>query len=372
MSLKIMEKRPIYDYSPTERKKALLSLGLPDFIEKELDKWFFRKKDLDQSKWTKISKEHKFLLNNNFDFNLPKVVWQGLSSDGTRKFLIGLEDGNSVEAVAIPAKDRLTLCISSQVGCAIGCTFCHTGTQGLTRNLKVYEIVGQFLAVSQWLMQNVSKESRLTNIVFMGQGEPLHNFKNVKQAVELFVSPTGIALSKTKITLSTSGLVPQIEKWEEFPDINVAISLHAVRDDLRSQLMPINKRHDLKRLFDALKNIPLRTSRRITYEYLLIANLNDQEQDIEGLCELLPRKQSKINLIPFNEYPGSDYKRPSNEQVLWFQNELHKRGYTCTIRVTKGDDILAACGQLKTEFEKVNIWDGQRVSPKVIETNHYE
>jgi len=362
-----MERRPIFDYSPMELQEFLNSHGFADFTSRELDKWFFRKKDLDQNKWDKISKVNKEHLNTLLSFELPKVVWQGLSSDGTRKFLIGLEDGNSVEAVAIPAKDRLTLCISSQVGCAIGCTFCHTGTQGLTRNLKVHEIVGQFLSVSQWLIQNVSKDSRLTNIVFMGQGEPLHNFKNVKRSVELFVNPHGIALSKTKVTLSTSGLVPQIEKWEEFPDINVAISLHAVRDDLRSKLMPINKRHDLKRLFDALKNIPLKTSRRITYEYLMIADLNDQLQDIEGLCELLPRKQSKINLIPFNEYPGSEYKRPSNDQVLWFQDQLHQRGYTCTIRVTKGDDILAACGQLKTEFEKLNVWDGERVSPKTID-----
>ncbi|OIQ18897.1 MAG: 23S rRNA (adenine(2503)-C(2))-methyltransferase [Bacteriovorax sp. MedPE-SWde] len=361
-------KRPIYDLTPLELSSFCKENDLPDFVQAELDKWFFLKKDLDQSKWDKISKERMKFLNEKFSFELPKVVWQGLSSDGTRKFLIGLSDGNSVEAVAIPAKDRLTLCISSQVGCAIGCTFCHTGTQGLTRNLKAHEITGQFLAVSQWLIKNVSPTSRLSNIVFMGQGEPLHNFQNVKKSVEIFLNPNGIALSKTKVTLSTSGLVPQIEKWEEFPDINVAISLHAVRDDLRSQLMPINKRHDLKRLFDALKNIPLKTSRRITYEYLMIAGLNDQQQDIDGLCELLPKKRSKINLIPFNEYPGSDYKRPSDEQVLWFQDQLHKQGFTCTIRVTKGDDILAACGQLKTEFEKVNKWDGDRVSPKAIET----
>lgn len=357
-----MHKRPLYDYTPNEFQELLLAKDLKPIIKSQVDKWYFRKKNSNLEEWNPISKETKNFLSENFEVDFPKIIWNGLSQDGTRKFLVGFKDGNTVECVAIKAKDRLTLCISSQVGCAIGCTFCHTGTQGLKRNLTTGEIVGQFLSVSSWLIKNVSPETRLTNIVYMGQGEPLHNFKNVKRATEIFLNPEGIALSKTKITLSTSGLVPQIEKWDEFPDINVAISLHAVRDDLRSQLMPINKVHDLKRLFEALRNIPIRASRRVTYEYLLIKDLNDQMEDIEGLCSLLTRKESKINLIPFNEYPGSDYKKPSQERVNWFQEELHKRGYTCTIRVTKGDDILAACGQLKTEFEKLNLWDGQSIS----------
>ncbi len=359
-----MSKKPIYDLTPSEIDSFCKDHDLKDHVFSEINKWFFKKKEPDLSIWDKTSKVTRDFLEDKFEFTLPKIAWNGLSNDGTRKFLIGLSDSNTVEAVAIPAKDRLTLCISSQVGCAIGCTFCHTGTQGLTRNLTTAEIVGQFLAVSKWLIDNVDKESRLTNIVFMGQGEPLHNFENVKRAIALFIHPEGIGLSKTKVTLSTSGLANQIERWEDFPEINIAISLHAVRNDLRSKLMPINKAHDLERLFKALKTIPVKASRRITYEYLLIDQLNDAQEDIDGLCELLVRKESKINIIPFNEYPGSEYKRPSNEKVAWFQNELHDRGYTCTVRVTKGDDILAACGQLKTEFEKLNVWDGERVSPK--------
>jgi 23S rRNA (adenine2503-C2)-methyltransferase len=293
---------------------------------------------------------------------VPEVVWQGLSRDGTRKFLVKMEDGNTVESVSIPAKSRLTLCISSQVGCAIGCTFCHTGTQGLTRHLKAGEITGQFLAVTKWLKTNVHQEERLTNIVYMGQGEPLHNYENVKKATENFMCPQGIGLGQRKITLSTSGLVPQIKKLIDFPPVNIAISLHAAYNNVRTELMPINKVYDLERLFEAIKTIPLKAHRRITYEYLLIRDLNDGRRDVDALCELLTRKESKVNLIPFNEYPGSNYKRPSKEKIIWFMEELNSRGFTCTVRTTKGDDILAACGQLKSEYEKLNLWDSNTSS----------
>lgn len=351
-----MNKSPIYNHTPSELAKLFAQLQLKDITLSQVENWFFKKTELDFSKWDKVSKETIKVLEDNFDFSMLKVLWSGKSSDGTRKFLIGMPDGQSVESVAIPSRDRLTLCISSQVGCAIGCTFCHTGTMGLKRHLQPFEIVGQFLTISHWLKNNDPEFNRITNIVFMGQGEPLHNFENVKKAITIFLSPNGIALSKTRVTLSTSGLTHQIEKWDDFPDINIAVSLHAVTDELRTKLMPINKAHDLQRLFKALKTIPVKTSRRITYEYLLIAGLNDRIEDVEGLCNLLTRKESKINLIPFNEYPGSEFKKPSKDKVEWFQNEMHKRGYTCTIRTTKGDDILAACGQLKSEYEKLNLW----------------
>ena len=294
-----------------------------------------------------------------YDLSLLKVLWQGLSKDGTRKFLLGLKDKNSIEAVLIESENdkrlRSTLCISSQVGCAIGCPFCHTATQGLTRHLTTAEIVGQYLTVSSWMRENVDKDYQISNIVFMGQGEPLHNFENVKKACYLLTDPLGIALSKHKVTISTSGLVPKIKQWEELPDVNVAISLHAIRNNLRSELMPINKRYQVDGLLEALKTIPVKNSRRIMYEYLLIKDLNDTQEDIDGLIENRPKKESKINIIPFNEYPESKFKRPSDEHIEWFQRSLQAAGLTCTVRETKGDDILAACGQLKTQYEKLNL-----------------
>ena len=302
----------------------------------------------------------------NLSFDLPEIVWSGESRDGTRKFLLKLSDGETIETVLIPARDRLTQCISSQVGCAIGCNFCHTGTQGLKRHLTTAEITGQYLRLSLWLKENVHVEERITNIVYMGQGEPLHNFQNVKKATENFLDDCAFGLGQRRITLSTSGLVPKIEMLDDFPPINIAISLHSARNDIRTELMPINKAYDLERLFRAIKKIPLKAHRRITYEYLLIDGLNDGPIDIEALCRLLNRKESKINLIPFNEYPGSDYKKPKKETTLWFMNELNQRGYTCTIRQTKGDDILAACGQLKTEYEKINLWSEESDKGEVL------
>jgi 23S rRNA (adenine2503-C2)-methyltransferase len=347
----------LLDLTFEELELQLVERGISKFVAKQIFDWLYRKKEFSIEKWSNLSKVNRELLAQNYQVVLPTIAWHGLSSDGTRKFLCRMNDGQTVETVAIPARDRLTLCISSQVGCAIGCTFCHTGTQGLKRHLLPSEVVGQFLAVSVWLAENVHPDEKLTNIVYMGQGEPLHNFNNMKKATEIFLDDRGLGLGQRRITLSTSGLVPQIEKLTSFPPVNIAISLHAAHNEVRSELMPINKVYDLERLFTAIKTIPLKAYRRITYEYLLIAELNDGQKDIEGLCRLLPKKESKINLIPFNEYPDSSYKRPSEEKIYWFMDQLIKRGYTCTVRTTKGADILAACGQLKSELEKVNLWD---------------
>lgn len=350
-------KPSFYNMNSLDLKEVLKENGHSPFVAKQLFDWVYKKKIVDMESWTNIGKKVKEFLSENFDFGLPEIIWHGLSKDGTRKYLCKMADGQTVETVAIPARNRLTLCISSQVGCAIGCTFCHTGTQGLKRHLETGEVTGQFLAVSIWLRDNVHEEERLTNIVFMGQGEPLHNYDNVKKATENFLDDTGFGLGQRRITLSTSGLVPKIKMLHDFPPVNIAISLHSAKDDTRTELMPINKVYDLQRLFEAIRTIPLKAHRRITYEYLLIDGLNDQKSDIEALCKLLHRKESKVNLIPFNEYPGSDYKRPSTQKVLWFMEEMNSRGFTCTVRATKGDDILAACGQLKTQYEKVNLWD---------------
>ncbi len=347
-----------FDLSFTDLAEALRLQGLKSFAAGQIYDWVYKKSVYDPSSMTNLAKETRQWLGETYDFSLPAIVWQGLSKDGTRKFLIGFQDRQTVEAVAIPARERLTLCISSQVGCAIGCTFCHTATQGLKRHLRAGEVTGQFLAVQEWLKANVTAEERLTNIVYMGQGEPLHNFENMKKATQIFLEPKGLGLSQRRITLSTSGLVPAIEKLIDFPPVNIAISLHAAHNHVRTELMPINKVYDLERLFGAIKTIPLKAHRRITYEYLLIEDLNDGEEDLVALAALLPKQESKVNLIPFNEFPGSRYKRPSEKKVYWFMQELERRGITCTVRATKGADILAACGQLKSAFEdgSLNLW----------------
>jgi 23S rRNA (adenine2503-C2)-methyltransferase len=347
----------LLNYTLLELQEELVAFGFSKFNAKQIFDWIYKKHNFDFETWSNISKKLRALLVEEYAVNLPKIIWEGESSDGTRKFLLRLEDEQSIETVLIPARDRLTQCISSQVGCAIGCNFCHTGTQGLKRHLTVAEVTGQFLAMSVWLKENVHPDERITNIVYMGQGEPLHNYENVKNATINFLDDNAFGLGQRRITLSTSGLVPKIKMLHDFPPVNIAISLHSAKNDIRTELMPINKAYDIKRLFEAIRTIPLKAHRRITYEYLLIDGLNDQDSDIDALCELLNRKESKINLIPFNEYPGSDYKRPSQKRILYFMGELNRRGYTCTVRQTKGDDILAACGQLKSEYEKLNLWD---------------
>jgi 23S rRNA (adenine2503-C2)-methyltransferase len=339
-------------------KDLLKEKGFSAFGATQIFDWVYRKWVFDPAEWTNVSKASREFLAENYDMNLLKIVWNGLSKDGTRKFLVKMTDGQTVETVAIPARERLTLCVSSQVGCAVGCTFCHTATQGLKRHLKPGEVVGQYLAVQDWLMKNVHAEEKLTNIVYMGQGEPLHNYENMKKATQIFMQENGLNLGQRRITLSTSGLVPAIEKLAiDFPPVNIAISLHSARNDVRTELMPINKVYDLQRLFTAIKQIPLKAHRRITYEYLLAADINDTQEDVEALAKLLNPRESKINLIPFNEYPGSKYKRPTEAKIMWFLDQMIKKGFTCTIRTTKGTDILAACGQLKSEFEKVNLWN---------------
>ncbi|EPZ51725.1 23S rRNA (adenine(2503)-C(2))-methyltransferase [Bacteriovorax sp. BAL6_X] len=353
-----MQKQLFYSLSPKTLKSFLIENGQKPFVANQILQWVYEKHEYTPEGWSNISKNLKELLEENFDFTLPKIVWNGLSKDGTRKFLVAMRDGKTVETVMIPARsNRKTLCVSSQVGCAIGCTFCHTGTMGLMRHLEAGEIIGQFLAVTKFLREKVGPEERLSNVVFMGQGEPLHNFEQVKAATELMVDEKALGLSQRRVTISTSGLVPAIKKLEEFPSVNIAISLHAAHNEIRTELMPINKAYDLDRLLTAIKEIPLKAHRYITYEYLLIDQYNDRAEDVEALLKLLPKKVSKVNLIPFNEYPESNFKRPSVSRINWFKNQLDNGGVTTTIRTTKGSDILAACGQLKSELEKdLNLW----------------
>lgn len=349
-------KPSIYSFSLPELREFLKTQGFSKFVGDQVYNWIYKKFSFSPQDWKNLSKKLTQFIEEKMGLVLPKIIWEGISTDGTRKYLLQLEDKQTIECVVIPAKNRITLCVSTQVGCAIGCSFCHTGTMGLKRNLKIEEIVGQYLVINKHLKEKINAETRITNIVYMGQGEPLHNFEFVKNATIILMEEKGLGLGQRKITLSTSGLVPQIEKLSEFPPVNVAISLHASHDNIRTELMPINKVYDLKRLFNAIKKIPLKAHRHITYEYILIKELNDRQEDIDGLVALLPKKVSKVNLIPFNEYPGSEFKRPPNDRILWFQNQLLDNGIITTIRATKGPDILAACGQLKSEMENLNLW----------------
>lgn len=284
----------------------------------------------------------------NLDFSLPKIVSTRQSNDDTIKFLIEFSDGEKVETVLIPFHKRYTVCLSSQVGCGMNCSFCFTGTQGLKRNLQAHEIVGQYLLAWRWLKENRPKKSLKPNIVFMGQGEPLHNFDEVKLATEIFLENHGIELSPRQITLSTAGFLPGLLRFTEFPMINLALSLHSAFDQTRSELIPLNRSYPLVELFKVLDQLPRLKKQFLTMEYLLIKNVNDGKKDANALIQLLKDRPVIINLIPFNEYPGTKYQRPSPATIAWFREVLVEARLPVMLRTTKGDEILAACGQLKS------------------------
>ncbi len=249
----------------------------------------------------------------------------------------------------IPFQGKYTICLSSQVGCAMNCSFCYTGTQGFTRHLRVEEIVGQFVEAKRWLAENRPDDDRILNIVYMGQGEPLHNFDAVKKSVEIFLSQHGLSLAAHKITVSTSGYLPGLERWKgEMPDVNIALSLHSPDELKRNQLIPINKKYPLPQVLELVDAIPKGDKRFVTYEYLLIKGFNDSAADAEATGRMLQGRKAYINLIPFNSFPGSDYQRPEMQTVREFKNILEGYGIPTLIRSTKGDQILAACGQLNT------------------------
>ena len=270
-----------------------------------------------------------------------------------------LEDANLIETVYIPQGKRGTICLSSQVGCTLNCTFCNTGTQKLVRDLETFEIVGQILTVidylDDWPMGKTDR--KVTNLVMMGMGEPLLNYENVKKALKIVMSSNGLCISKRRITMSTSGIVPKIESCGEELDVNLAVSLHAINDNLRNKLVPINKKYNLSALLNACKNYPnLSNSRRITWEYVMLKDVNDRKEDAYGLINLIKGIPSKINLIPFNPWPGSFYETSTNEQIKYFSKIIMKAGYPSPIRLTRGDDILAACGQLKSLSKREKIF----------------
>lgn len=286
-----------------------------------------------------------------FNFDLPEIISCHESSDLTVKFLMKLKDGENIETVLIPFQSKYTICLSTQVGCAMKCSFCFTGTQGLKRNLATEEIVGQFIVANRWLLKNRPNDHQLKNIVYMGQGEPLHNFDAVKTASEIFLDQHGTSIGFQKITVSTAGYLPGLIRWnEEMPGVNIALSLHSPFVEKRNKLIPINQKYPLSEILKYLDMIPLKRKQYVIYEYLLIKNYNDTDEDAHATGKLLQGKHAIINLIPFNPFPGSEYERPDFSQVENFQKILEEYKLPALIRGTKGDDILAACGQLNTKY----------------------
>ena len=296
-----------------------------------------------------IHKDTLAFLGKRLDFCLPKINTVSESTDKTVKFLFELNDGLKVETVLIPFHNKYSICLSSQVGCAMNCSFCFTGTQGLKRNLETSEIIGQFLKAWHWLKENRPGDERILNIVFMGQGEPMHNFDAVKSACEIFVSQHGTSIGYQKITISTSGYLPGLKRWfKEMPRVNLALSLHSPVEEKRNELIPINRNYPLDQVLEYIESIPLSKKQFITYEYLLIDSFNDSEEDARATGELLKGKRAYINIIPFNPFPGSNYKRPNSKKLSYFKSILDEYKIPTLIRETKGDDVLAACGQLNS------------------------
>jgi len=345
----------------TPEKQAKMRVG-------QIWQWIYEKGVRDFAVMSNLAKTYRAELAEHFVIEVPKVVSKQVSLDGTRKYLMRIAGGHEVETVYIPEEDRGTLCISSQVGCTLTCSFCHTGTQKLVRNLTTAEIIGQVLVarddLGEWPESGAPKnETRLlSNIVLMGMGEPLYNFDNVRDAMKIAMDPEGISLSRRRITLSTSGVVPEIAKTAQEIGCQLAISFHATTDEVRDKLVPINKKWNIAELLDALRTYPkVSNSERITFEYVMLKDVNDTDADARRLVKLIKGIPAKINLIPFNEWPGSPYERSDWSRIEAFADIIYKAGYASPIRTPRGEDIMAACGQLKSATERA------RKSKKAIE-----
>jgi 23S rRNA (adenine2503-C2)-methyltransferase len=335
----------------------------------QLFHWIYHKGVTSFGVMSNIARELRDTLDDAFQIARPEIVAEQKSSDGTMKWLLRLAPDESgqrheIETVYIPEEDRGTLCISSQVGCTLTCTFCHTGTQRLVRNLTAEEIVGQIMLardrIKDWpddLAANPSPPSSgryITNVVLMGMGEPLYNFDNVKQAMELASDGEGLSLSRRRITLSTSGVVPEIARAGDEIGTMLAISLHATTDEIRNKLVPLNKKYPLAELLEACRNYPgLSNARRITFEYVMLKGVNDSPADAKRLVKLLAGIPAKINLIPFNPWPGTQYECSDWDTIETFAEIVNRAGYASPVRTPRGRDIMAACGQLKSESQKI-------------------
>ena len=345
-------------------RAALIAAGTPEKQAKmrvtQIWQWIYIWGARDFEVITNLAKGYRAELAQHFVIELPEVVRRDISADGTRKYLVRIAGGHEVEVVYIPEVDRGTLCISSQVGCTLTCSFCHTGTQKLVRNLTAGEIIGQVMMarddLGEWPEpgEGMGERPRLiSNIVLMGMGEPLYNFDNVRDAMKIAMDGEGIALSRRRITLSTSGVVPEIARTADEIGCMLAISFHATTDAVRDKLVPINKRWNIAELLDALRAYPKASnSERITFEYVMLKDVNDSDEDARRLVKLIAGIPAKINLIPFNEWPGAPYQRSDWERIERFADIVYKAGYASPIRTPRGEDIMAACGQLKSATER--------------------
>lgn len=368
------EKPSLLGLDREELGEALRAKGVPEKQIKmrvaQIWNWLYVRGISDFDHMANVSKDMREMLKTHFTIARPEIVEEQVSNDGTRKWLLrfpprGAGRPVEVESVYIPEEGRGTLCISSQVGCTLTCSFCHTGTQKLVRNLTAEEILSQLLLARDRLgdfpdreipvgTMMPSSDRKITNIVMMGMGEPLYNFEEVKKALLIATDGDGLSLSKRRVTLSTSGVVPEIYRTGEEIGVMLAISLHAVRDELRDMLVPINKKYPLKELIEACRNYPgLSNARRITFEYVMLKDVNDSLEDAKGLIQLLKGVPAKINLIPFNPWPGTNYQCSDWAQIEKFADFINQAGYASPIRTPRGRDILAACGQLKSESERM-------------------
>lgn len=355
-------------------RAALIEAGTPEKQAKmrtgQIWQWIYQWGVRDFDQMTNLAKPYRAMLAEKFTVEIPEVVSKQVSSDGTRKYLVRIAGGHEVETVYIPEEDRGTLCISSQVGCTLTCSFCHTGTQKLVRNLTAGEIVGQIMLarddLDEWPEPGTGTGEGgprlLSNIVLMGMGEPLYNFDNVRDAMKIAMDPEGICLSRRRITLSTSGVVPEIAKTAQEIGCLLAVSFHATTDAVRDTLVPINKKWNIETLLTELRAYPkLSNSERITFEYVMLKGINDSDADARRLLKLIRGIPAKINLIPFNEWPGAPYERSDWDRIEAFSDIIFNAGYASPIRKPRGEDIMAACGQLKSATERA------RKSRKAIE-----
>ena len=358
----------------TEDKRSLMglprdrlseALNILDIPEKQKNMrlnqvwgWLYNKGSESIDEMTTLSLDLRKELENHFDLSRPIISEDQISEDGTRKWLLKFKDGSEVETVFIPDNDRGTLCVSSQVGCTLNCTFCHTGTQKLVRNLTAQEIIAQVVVAKDCLNEWNPEPRQITNIVMMGMGEPLYNFENVRDGIITMADDAGLSISKRRITLSTSGIVPMIKSAGEEIGSMLAISLHATQNDLRDEIVHINKKYPIEELLDACKNYPsLSNSKRITFEYVMLKGVNDSESEARDLVKLISGIPAKINLIPFNPWPGSSYECSDWDQIEKFGDIVNRGGYASPIRIPRGSDISAACGQLKSDSKKEKASD---------------
>ncbi|MBP2296668.1 23S rRNA (adenine(2503)-C(2))-methyltransferase RlmN [Azospirillum rugosum] len=346
--------------SRDELEAEMLSIDLEKFRARQLWHWIYHRGATDFAVMTTLAKPVREKLAESYAVARPTMVRDLKSVDGTRKWLLRMPDGQEVESVHIPEEDRGTLCVSSQVGCTLTCRFCHTGTQRLVRNLDASEIVAQVMlardALGEWPAPPDGR--MISNIVMMGMGEPLFNYENVAKALKIVMDGDGISISKRRITLSTSGVVPAMKRCGEELNVNLAVSLHAVTDELRDIIMPINRKYPLKELMDACRNYPgLNNARRITFEYVMLKGINDSPADARALVKLLDGIPSKINLIPFNPWPGAPYERSTDKAIQVFGDIVNNAGYASPVRTTRGEDIMAACGQLKSASVRLSAAD---------------